>query len=46
MLGFTGVLFILGFGLTKVGHINRWEGSGLLLAYCSYQWFVFQSAIV
>jgi cation:H+ antiporter len=46
MLGFTGVLFILGFSLTKVGHINRWEGSGLLLAYCSYQWFVFQSAVV
>ena len=46
MLGFTGVLFILGFGLTKVGHINRWEGSGLLLAYFSYQWLVFQSVAV
>ena len=46
MLSFTGVLFILGYGLTKFGHINRWEGAGLLLAYCSYQWVVFHSAIV
>jgi cation:H+ antiporter len=46
LLGFTGVLFIIGFGLTKIGHINRWEGGGLLLAYCSYQWIVFQSAVL
>jgi cation:H+ antiporter len=43
MLGLTGVLFILGYGLTKSGKINRWEGGGLLLAFCSYQWIVFQS---
>jgi len=46
MLGFTGVLLILGYGITKSGHISRWEGCGLLLAYCSYQWVVYQSAIV
>ena len=46
LLGFTGVLFILGYGLTKFGHINRWEGGGLVLAYCSYQWVVFQSAVL
>ena len=46
LLGFTGVLFIIGFGLTKIGHINRWEGGGLVLAYCSYQWVVFQSAVL
>lgn len=45
MLGFTGVLFILGYGLAKSGKINRWEGSGLLLAYCSYQWVVYQSVV-
>ena len=44
MLGFTGILFILGYGLTKSGHINRWEGTGLLLGYCGYQWVVYQSA--
>ena len=45
MLGFTGILFILGYGLAKSGKINRWEGSGLLLAYCSYQWVVYQSVV-
>ena len=46
MLGFTGVLLILGYGITKAGHISRWEGCGLVIAYCSYQWFVFQSAVL
>ncbi len=46
MLGLTGILFILGLGLSKSGQINRWEGSGLVLAFCTYQWIVFQSAIV
>lgn len=45
MLGFTGVLFVLGCDLLKTGRINRWEGGGLLLAFCSYQWIVFQSAV-
>lgn len=44
MLGFTGVLFILGYGLTKSGNINRLEGIGLLLGYFTYQWVVYQSA--
>ncbi|MCK5828871.1 MAG: calcium/sodium antiporter [Methylococcales bacterium] len=44
MLGFTGILFILGYGLTKSGHINRLEGGGLLLGYFVYQWIVYQSA--
>jgi len=46
MLGLTGILFILGYGLTKAGKINRWEGGGLLLAYCSYQWVIYQSTLV
>ncbi len=46
MLGLTGVLFILGYGFSKSGHINRWEGSALLLAYIGYQWVIFQSAVV
>lgn len=43
MLGLTGILFILGYGISKSGLINRWEGAGLVLAFCSYQWIVFQS---
>lgn len=46
LLGLTGILFILGYGLSKAGKISRWEGGGLLLAYCTYQWVVFQSALV
>lgn len=46
MLGFTGILFILGYGLTKSGHINRWEGGGLVLAYCGYQWVVYQGVVL
>jgi len=45
MLGLTGVLFILGYGVSKAGRINRWEGSGLLLAYFGYQWVIYQSTI-
>ncbi len=43
MLGLTGILFVLGYGITKSGYINRWEGGGLFLAFCGYQWVVFQS---
>jgi cation:H+ antiporter len=46
MLGFTGILFILGYGLSKAGHIGRLKGTGLLIAYCGYQWTVFQSAVI
>ena len=45
MLGLTLVLFVLGFGFTGSGTINRLEGGGLLLAYCLYLWFVYQSAV-
>jgi cation:H+ antiporter len=45
LLVFTGVLFILGYGLSKSGLINRWEGAGLLLAYCGYQWVIYQSVV-
>lgn len=45
LLGLTGVLFILGYGLNKAGKINRVEGAGLLIAYCTYQWVVFQSTM-
>jgi len=43
LLGMTGILFILGIGLSKAGNINRWEGSALLSAYLFYQWTIFQS---
>lgn len=43
MLALTAALFILGYGLNKSGLINRWEGVGLLMAYCVYQWTIFQS---
>ncbi len=46
LLALTGVLFIFGYGLTKSGRINRLEGVGLLLAYCGYQWVIYQSAMV
>ena len=45
MLGLTMVLFVLGFGFTGSGTINRLEGGGLLLAYCTYLWVVYQSAV-
>ncbi|HIG64866.1 MAG TPA: calcium/sodium antiporter [Methyloprofundus sp.] len=45
LLAFTGVLFILGMGLSKAGSINRWEGGGLLSAYLLYQWTIYQSVI-
>ncbi len=46
MLALTGVLFVLGYGVKKSGQINRWEGGGLLIAFCSYQWVLFQSTFV
>lgn len=46
MLGFTAVLFILGYGLTKSGHINRWEGGLLMLGYFGYQFVVYQSTVI
>ncbi|TXL15834.1 calcium/sodium antiporter [Methylococcaceae bacterium HT4] len=45
LLVFTGVLFILGVGLSKAGKINRLEGGGLLAAYLFYQWTIYQSVI-
>jgi cation:H+ antiporter len=45
LLGLTGILFILGYGFKKAGHINRGEGAVLLLAYIGYQWVIFQSVI-
>jgi cation:H+ antiporter len=45
MLVFTGVLFILGYGISKAGHITRLEGFGLVSAYTVYGWFLYQSAV-
>lgn len=45
MLAFTGVLFILGYGISKVGSINRLEGLCLLAGYFGYQWVIYQSAL-
>jgi len=45
MLGLTVALFVLGYGLTKAGNINRWEGSGLLIVYFVYQWIIYQGVI-
>jgi cation:H+ antiporter len=46
MLAFTGILFILGYGISKAGYISRWEGFGLVSAYTVYGWFLYQSAVV
>jgi cation:H+ antiporter len=44
MLGLTAVLFFLSVGTSKKpGIINRWEAAILLVAYGSYQWFIYQS---
>jgi cation:H+ antiporter len=44
MLGFTAVLFFLTRSFSqRAGIINRWEAAILLLAFCSYQWFIYQS---
>ncbi len=45
MLGLTLALFVLGFGLKRSGMINRLEGGCLVIAYCGYQWVVYQSAM-
>lgn len=45
MLAFTGVLFVLGYGISKPGQISRLEGLGLFLAFCCYQFFVYQAAV-
>ncbi|WP_428355476.1 calcium/sodium antiporter [Methyloprofundus sp.] len=45
LLAFTGILFILGVGLSKAGNINRWEGAGLLSGYLFYQWTIYQSVV-
>lgn len=46
MLGFTAILFVLGFGFKGAGRINRIEGSALLVAYGLYQWVVYQSTLI
>ncbi|MGR9114994.1 MAG: calcium/sodium antiporter [Gammaproteobacteria bacterium] len=45
MLAFTLALFILGFGISRVGRINRVEGLALLSSYGAYQWLVFQNSM-
>lgn len=46
MLMLTAVIFILGYGFGgKPARINRLEGLGLVIAYCSYQWVVSQGAL-
>ncbi|MCU7929985.1 MAG: calcium/sodium antiporter [Candidatus Thiodiazotropha sp. (ex Codakia rugifera)] len=41
MLGLTLFLFFMGYGFGKPGRINRMEGAILLLAFVSYQSFLF-----
>ncbi|MEF3074644.1 calcium/sodium antiporter [Methylobacter sp. Wu1] len=45
MLAFTGALFILGYGISKAGHISRMEGFGLVSVYTVYGWVLYQSAV-
>jgi len=45
LIGFTAVLFLLGWGRKSEGLINRWEGGGLLAVYLYYQWIVYQSSV-
>ncbi|MCF6203220.1 MAG: calcium/sodium antiporter [Methylococcaceae bacterium] len=46
LLGFTGILFVLGYGLKKTGYINRLKGICLILGYCVYQWVIYQSTTI
>ncbi|MGR9044758.1 MAG: calcium/sodium antiporter [Gammaproteobacteria bacterium] len=45
MLAFTLALFVLGYGISKVGRINRVEGMVLVSSYGAYQWLVFQNSV-
>ena len=46
MLAFTLALFVLGYGVSKVGSINRLEGFVLVSSFSAYQWLVFQNSVV
>jgi cation:H+ antiporter len=41
MVVLTLALFVMGYGVGKVGRINRVEGSALLLSFVGYQWLLF-----
>lgn len=45
MLGFTALLFLLGYGFRNEARICRWEGLLLVVFYGAYQWQVYQSAV-
>ncbi len=45
MIGFTAVLFILGYSHKKNGNITRLEGVFLLAGYIGYQTLIFQSSV-
>jgi cation:H+ antiporter len=45
MLAFTGILFIIGYGVTKAGSIKQWEGLALVFCFGVYQWMIYQSVI-
>ena len=36
VVGLTVALFVFGYGIRRPGHINRWQGALLLLAYLAY----------
>ena len=45
MLAFTLTIFVFGFGMSKMGSINRVEGLSLVSSYGIYQWLVFQGSV-
>ncbi len=45
MVGLTLALFVMAYGFRGPGKITRWEGGVLLLAYCGYMVWLYQSAM-
>ncbi|MBT5230498.1 MAG: calcium/sodium antiporter [Methylococcales bacterium] len=41
MIGLTIAMFVMGFGISGRGRINRLEGFALLLAFCGYQYILY-----
>ena len=45
MMGMTVALLIMAYGFRRAGRINRFEGAGLLIAFCAYNVWLVTSVI-
>ena len=45
MMGMTVALLIMAYGFRRAGRINRFEGAGLLVAFCAYNVWLVSSVI-